>query len=80
MILNMYSLKDSATGFKVPTTFDNDYVAVRQYKAFVKENILMQSNPDDFALYRIGIFDTDSGLFTQDSNPVLVCDNLVDEV
>lgn len=73
MILKMYSIRDKGTGFRVPSPFDNDYVAIRSFNAVLHDSSIMSENPSDFALYNVGEYDTDTGIFTGLDEPCLVC-------
>lgn len=58
----MYSIRDAKVGFMTPTIDQNDASAARNFEHAV-HNVasLMNSHPADYALYRIGEFDTESG-------------------
>lgn len=62
----MYSVKDELTGkFMTPMFIERtDYSeqqAIRQFKSNVNNIKLWSDNPNDFALYLVGIFDDESG-------------------
>lgn len=61
----MYSIRDSKVGFMTPTIDQNDASAARNFEHAV-HNVasLMNSHPADYALYRIGEFDTEFGAVT----------------
>ena len=62
MKYNVYSLKDELSGYGMPTLHDNDGMARRALKlAFDADNSILAANPADYTLYKIGVFDTDSG-------------------
>lgn len=64
MILNWYSIKDElAETFFAPMLFDNDDVATRYFAAFInnKENEVVNQNPQDYSLYKLGAFDKSTG-------------------
>ena len=83
---NYYSVYDKKAGeYGILMMKLNDAVAVRELKAAVnkKGNPLNEFN-EDFALYKIGRFDIEQGVFeqrTQDIKPVLVveCAALLEE-
>lgn len=61
----MYSIRDAKVGFMTPTIDQNDSAAARNFEhAVLNAASLMNSHPGDYALYRIGEFDTESGAIT----------------
>lgn len=66
MIYGIYSIRDFKTGFLSPTVDVNDFAAVRNFEHAVlnSEQSLFFSHPEDYALYRIGSIDTDTGVIT----------------
>lgn len=61
----MYSIRDAKVGFMTPTIDQNDAAAARNFEhAILNAASLMNSHPGDYALYRIGEFDTESGAIT----------------
>lgn len=70
----VYSIKDQKTGFLNPTFEISDAVAKRNFEhavAFAPES-LFTSHPEDYALYCIGAFDTDTGLISPLPQPGLI--------
>lgn len=62
MKFSVYSIRDAKTGFLTPSVEMNDASAARNFEhAVLNSASLMNSHPGDYALYRIGEFDTDSG-------------------
>lgn len=62
MRLFMYSIKDAKTGYMTPVVEQNDASALRNFSSAVNQpGSLLHDHPNDFALYRIGEFDTDEG-------------------
>lgn len=58
----VYSIRDAKTGFMTPTVDMNDVAAARNFEhAVMNSASLMNSHPGDYALYRIGEFDSESG-------------------
>lgn len=62
----MYSVKDELTGkFMSPMFVErNDYAedeAIRQFRSNVNNIKLWKDNPNDFALYLVGMFDDETG-------------------
>ncbi len=69
----VYSIRDSRTGFMAPTLDQNDDAAARNFLFAVKNSRdVMGAFPDEFSLYRLGTFDTESGVFSPESVPVHV--------
>lgn len=60
----VYSIRDVKAGFGQPQLSLNEATMIRQfgYQINTAESILKYA-PADYALYRIGEFDTDSGSF-----------------
>lgn len=75
MIYSVYSIRDAATGFMTPTVDMNDASAQRNFEhAVMNSASLMNSHPGDFALYRIGKFDTETGALLRKDLPAHICD------
>lgn len=65
MKFGVYSIRDVRSGFLTPTIEMSDTVAVRNFShAVMKGDSLLQSFSSEYDLYKIGDFDTDSGLIT----------------
>lgn len=79
MKFGMYAIKDAKTGFMTPTVDQNDASALRNFEHAVNQpDSLLNSHPNDFALYLLGEFDTDAGISTPRDKekyfPVLIAD------
>lgn len=63
MKFGVYSIRDFKTGFLAPTVEQNDAVAQRNFEHAVlnTEQSLFFSHPEDYALYRIGSYNSDDG-------------------
>lgn len=73
MLYNVYSIRDVKTGFMTPTIEVNDDTAIRNFShAVVNSDNILFSFAKDFALYRIGSFDSDSGVLSSENLPKLV--------
>lgn len=75
MKVGVYSIRDMKAGsFMAPFFLHNDEVAKRAAREAVRDP---QSNfskyPEDFTLFRIGIFDDSTGLVEPEVAPSLVC-------
>lgn len=57
----LYAIRDVLTRFLAPMVDDNDNSAIRNFKLWVNQNGLADYSPSDFELYRVGVFDSDSG-------------------
>ena len=61
----VYAIRDAKVGFMTPTVDVNDASAARNFEhAVMNSASLMNSHPGDYALYKIGEFDSDSGELT----------------
>lgn len=69
----VYSIRDVKVAFGTPFVDMNDQTAIRGFSFSVnsKEGIL-NANPKDYDLYKIGDFDADSGTIKAFDVPVLV--------
>lgn len=75
MIYGIYAIKDAKTAF-MPCNVDyNNDSAVRNFEHAVRNpDSLMASHPGDYALYRLGSYDSDTGMITADDLPVQIAD------
>lgn len=71
MKYEVYCMKDLKVGYLTPTFDVNEMVAIRNFSYAVNNNGLIGQNINDFELYRIGYFDSDSGLFS-DCDPKFI--------
>lgn len=81
MKISVYSYRDCLVGYGMPILRDNDAVATRAFKFDVNEDRSMfKSDPKDFQLFRIGEFDTDTGIIDS-YDPVLIvnANDLIDK-
>lgn len=62
MKYNLYAMRDSATREFLSVTVDkNDDSAIRNFDYAVLNNPQLRFMPSDFALYKLGSYDSDSG-------------------
>ena len=61
MILKMYAIKDELNGFTTPIPFMKEELAKRYLKDQYETNPTVKNTPDDFAIYKIGDYDTELG-------------------
>lgn len=70
MKYNIYSIRDVKTGFLPPTYDVNDQSAVRNFEhACLNGDSLFFSHAEDYSLFALGSFDTDTGRIYSDDNP-----------
>lgn len=75
MIYGIYSMRDAKTGFTSLTLDQNDDAAARNFShAVLSSDGLLRSYSQDFALYHLGTFDTDTGKMAVDPLPSIVID------
>lgn len=70
----LYSIRDVKSSYMQVLTDHNDATAIRGFKqAVMVPDSLMALHPTDFALYRVGQFDADTGEIIA-CTPELLCD------
>lgn len=75
MMYGIYSIRDVKTGFMSPTIDVNDDSAARNFfHAVSTSDGILFTYASDFALYKLGNFDSDSGAITEAPVPVLVAE------
>lgn len=75
MIYGIYAMRDGKSSFLSPNVDLNDATAIRNFDTAIKRsNDVMHFHPQDFQLYRIGHFDTDTGKIIPLEVIELVCD------
>lgn len=65
MKLGVYAMRDRLTGFLQPTFDQNDPVAMRNFESAVlqvRPGNLLHTNPEDYSLYKIGVYDSETGV------------------
>lgn len=73
MDYGVYSVRDSLVGYGFPIIMSNDAVAMREFVNSHKD----VGSPQDYSLWNIGVFNTDTGVITSDVVPSCIC-NLID--
>ena len=63
MILDMYSIKDTLNGFTPPIPIQNEESAKRYMKDQVLGNVTLKNSHEQFSLWKMGTFDSESGPF-----------------
>lgn len=71
MLKNIYVIRDYKVGYTNLVLDLNDDVAIRGFKSILTPDTLQYNNPKDFALFKVGIFDTETG-FIEPIEPLLV--------
>lgn len=68
MIVTLYSVRDSLTGFGYPFVQPNDEAAVRNFRYLLtrESGSEFSIKPDDYSLFRVGSFDTEDGSIDMD--------------
>ena len=62
MKYGIYVLRDIKTGYLGLTLDQNDAAAMRNFEhAMSKTDSLMNSHPEDFSLYCLGVYDSETG-------------------
>lgn len=62
MRYGIYVLRDIKTGYLGLTLDQNDASAMRNFQhAMAKPDSLMNSHPEDFSLFCLGVYDSDDG-------------------
>lgn len=61
MTMTLYSLLDTHNGYAPPIPFTNDEIAKRYFLEMRKENITVKYSPQDFSIWSIGEFDSETG-------------------
>lgn len=74
MIYGIYCVKDEKTGFMTPTIDLNDPSAYRNFEHAIisTRSSLMFTHKNDFALYKLGSFDSVTGEVTVDDKKLIV--------
>ena len=70
MITRMYAVKDELTGFMPPLSIVNEQAAIRWFNNNYRGE---HPNANDFHLYDVGSFDTESGTMIGDK-PKLIAE------
>lgn len=73
MVFTLYTVKDECVGFGAVIMQDNDSVAMRAFAHECgKADSYWHTHPADFSLWKIGQFDTVTGMLLDDQ-PTIVC-------
>lgn len=75
MMLGIYAQRDNKVGFMQPSLDHNHKSAIRNFKlglATAHGESIMGYAPEDFDLYYIGTFDTETGVISPTTVPELI--------
>lgn len=73
MKFNVYAIRDTHTGFLTPTFEVNDAVAMRSFSHAVQNSeSLLFTHAKDYDLYKIGVYDSDTGRIEALDLPVVL--------
>lgn len=74
-MMYIYAIRDVRSGFLQPTFELNDAIATRNFHhACMNSDSVLFSHAADFALYRLGQYDPDSGHIVPEEVPVFISD------
>lgn len=77
MILGVYAMQDARVGFLTPTVESNDAVAMRNFEhGLLASQSVLRTHAADFSLYKIGTYDSDTGLLSPLVPPAQVISGL----
>lgn len=78
MKLGMYSICDCLTGFMTPVLEQNDAAALRNFSMACDpskpDRSLMSWKPSNFAIYKIAVFDSETGIVEPLSPIQCICE------
>lgn len=60
MMMRMYAIKDKLGTYTQPMHYPNDDTAIRHISLMRKEDKLMQFAPDDFEMFYIGMYNSET--------------------
>lgn len=72
MLRNIYCIKDNKSGFLTPTPDENDATAMRNFEHALMQNTVLGTHGTDFDLYKVAVFDTESGRIEPLSQPEFI--------
>lgn len=75
MTVNLYAMRDLKSDFMSPTVSVNDAVAMRSFESAIQSSQHeLFTHRNDFQLFRIGQYETETGLLIPEALPVLICE------
>lgn len=76
MKLGIYSMRDSVAGqYNTPTFEQSDFIAQRSFRYAINKNDFLGFNCKDVDLFKLGEFDTETGIITP-IDPVKLVDGV----
>ena len=72
MTFGVYAIRDVKSGFMSPAVEVNNEVAIRNFSYAVRHNEMFDTFASDYSFYRIGDFDSDTGVLTPYTPPVFL--------
>lgn len=71
----MYSIRDALTGFMTPVLEQNDASAMRNFRVACENpaSSLMYARSEQFSLFRIASFDSETGVLSPVVPPEIIC-------
>lgn len=72
MTLEMYAIKDELNGFAPPVPIANEETAKRYFREALNSNPTMKTQPNDFSIWYVGEFYTETGTLTQETQIKLI--------
>lgn len=72
MICPIYTIRDKLIGFQGISLHHNDSVAMRNFE----EAFYDAPHAEDYSLYKVGTFDSTTGIVTALKEPELVCSGM----
>lgn len=71
------SIRDTKTGFMAPTIDTNEHSGIRNFQFAIRNSRdVLGGFPGDFSLYRVGVFNTESGAIVPEAVPVWLADGI----
>lgn len=75
MTYGLYCIRDVKSVYMQPLTDHNDQTAIRNFTNAVNQpGSLFSQNPTDYAFYKVGTWDCESGLIKSFKEPKFICD------
>lgn len=72
MTMEVYAVKDALQNrFLTPGFFENEEIAVRQFRSNVNNIPLWKENAADFQLYKLADYNDETGEYTKDQHMVV---------
>ena len=62
MTFGMYCIKDELSEYAAPVVVETEAQAKRYFRQMVETTKMMKDNPEDFSLWHVGIFESESGI------------------